>query len=176
MICELFHIFFLKILDRIRQQKATIAQDKAEKVRHLCRSYLVLRHSWIYLIIQYLYDVINQIIVIHFLFRLEEYVAMLIGKLHYCLISLDVILDQNLQLMPQDKESRFLGKIFHILITCFEHVNKIFACIVISEFFIEIAQKFESVILLHVLLLEFWFVEVRLSPSAVVKANDWPPL
>ena len=78
--------------------------------------------------------------------------------------------------MSQDKESCFLGKILHILITCFEYVNKIFACIVISEFFIEIAQKFESVILLHVLLLEFWFVEVWLSPSAVVKANNRPPL
>ena len=135
-----------------------------------------MRHSWVYLIIQYLYDVINQIIVIHFLLRLEKYVAMFIGKLHHCLICLDVILDQNLQLMSQDKESCLLGKIFHILITCFEYVNKIFACIVIGEFFIEIAQEFESVILLHVLLLEFWFVEVGLSPSAVVKANDWPPL
>ena len=135
-----------------------------------------MRHSWVYLIIQYLYDVINQIIVIHFLLRLEKYVAMFIGKLHHCLICLDVILDQNLQLMSQDKESCLLGKIFHILITCFEYVNKIFACIVISEFFIEIAQEFESVILLHVLLLEFWFVEVGLPPSAVVKADDRPPL
>ena len=176
MICELLHVFFLQVFDRIWQQKAAIAKDKAEEVRHLCRSHLILRHSWVYLIIQYLYDVINQIIVIHFLLRLEKYVAMFIGKLHHCLICLDVILDQNLQLMSQDKESCFLGKIFHILITCFEYVNKIFACIVISEFFIEIAQIFESVILLHVLLLEFWFVEVGLSPSAVVKANDWPPL
>ena len=134
-----------------------------------------MRHSRVYLIIQYLYDVIDQIVVIPFLLRLKENVAMLVGKLYHCLICLDVILDQNLQLMSKDKESCFLGKVLHILITCLEYVDKVFARIVIGEFFIEIAQKFESVILLHVLLLEFWFVEVGMSPGAIVKADDRSP-